>query len=223
MGIKVWLRYRDDLFIICKESCWEPLFDGFYRVLAPVYRPTLEGLSKVSVTMLDTRVTAAFAGDLHVSPHFKSTAQNIPLVATSAHPPGVHKWPLGALQRLEDSSSTEKAFLKARDRLLEQFRTGGIQNEYLSFLSSSNPYRSKRLGSAIARSILDQRQSAPRGPVTRLVLRWHWKLGGLSQTIAAVRKRWASELRATGFASLMGLGIAWRNSGKAMRVLTRSE
>ena len=121
------------------------------------------------------------------------------------------------------NSSTEAAFLKARDKLIQQFSAGGIQNEFLAFLSTSNPYRTKRLGFTIARVVLDQQQTAARPPVTRLVLRWHWKLGGLSKAITAVVKRWQHELEAVGLGHLLSLGIAWRNSGKAMRVVTRSE
>ena len=96
------LRFRDDVFVVCKEpSSARKFIDGFVERSRAFCEVKLEKVSLVSVPFLDFRISKTDEGYLEFSPHVKPTARHLPLSSDSRRPRSVHaSWPAAECRRL---------------------------------------------------------------------------------------------------------------------------
>jgi len=133
-GVKVWLRYRDDIFSIIDSAVNAQAFFCKVRSCAgPAWKICVEAVSKVSVSFLDVEV---FKQSFHDSglpgfkPFSKPSKRFVPLSDESAHPKSVHLWPIADISRLARNSSNPSVFQHALcvyiHNMIEAQLDGGI-------------------------------------------------------------------------------------------------
>ena len=107
-GVKLYLRYRDDIFIIMHGDS-----DCVTKVIADLnnhsgdFKHTIEQVSRFVVDMLDLKIWKGphwqNISCLDYMARFKATSLGIPLSHTSGHPPHVHlMWPVSEMRRLKE-------------------------------------------------------------------------------------------------------------------------
>jgi hypothetical protein len=102
LGVSLYLRFRDDVFVVCKEpSSARNFIDSFVERSGVFCEVKLEKVSLVSVPFLDFCISKSDDGYLDFSPYVKPTARHLPLSSDSCHPRSVHaSWPVAECRRM---------------------------------------------------------------------------------------------------------------------------
>ena len=226
-GLRGYGRFRDDIVVAISAAGWEAWYDGFVKALAPVYTCKLEALSRVSVQILDARLI--FTPDhrsLVYAPYLKPSTIGAPLGRDSAHPPGVHSWPIAEMRRLARNSSASSSFLAAKERLLERLEFKGLDAAALSAAQASDPFHEWRRGSQIARRSLLPLGSAAKALNHRMVLNAHplWLRANFPGAVGRAWSRWGATLIGDGLLPAeIAFGIAWSNPGAPLLLRVRAQ
>ena len=113
-GIKCYIRYRGDIFIIGSSLQGLQMFFAKTRLLAQsVWNVIADTVSRNECPFLDIKfIKVPGSTRLGFEPYRKPTKIFIPLSPDSAHPPAVHTWPLADIQRIAANSQTKATFNK---------------------------------------------------------------------------------------------------------------
>ena len=224
-GVRGYVRYRDDIFLCLRGASWHEWLAAFRTALSPTYQCKLEGISHVSLQVLDTRmVFLPSHRGLVVVPYLKPTSIAAPLCSDSAHAPGVHNWPLAEVRRIARNSSRASSFECAKQRLLDRWNLCGLDACTLRAAQASDPFRDARLASQIARVPSRPRVLAKQRLSSR-ILRAHpvWVRAGLLQVASDVCAKWLLSLCSEGLLPAgFGIGVAWCNPGPPLLLRIRN-
>lgn len=100
LGVLLWLRFRDDVFCVCKDpEASRAIRQRVQELAAPLCEVKLERFSLSWVHFLDITVfkqSTVGVSKLMFKPFVKPTARHIPLAGDSMHPRATHRsWPMG--------------------------------------------------------------------------------------------------------------------------------
>ena len=116
-GVKQYLRYRDDIFLLGSTLSGITSFFALMRqLLNGMWTVKVEGVSKTELPFLDVTFFKVFRPDYNsvcYRPYSKPTKVPIPLSIESAHPRAVHKWPIADALCLSMHSSLFADFRSA--------------------------------------------------------------------------------------------------------------
>ena len=125
LKIKMWLRYRDDIFVVGnRDGCIE-LFNRFRNRIKDVWKVKVEVVTQTSLDFLDLQI---FVAKNHIGqqvlmhkPYSRPTKVFCPLCTDSAHMRSVHAWPVSEVRRLAMNSSSPAIFSGCFDQVRRQF------------------------------------------------------------------------------------------------------
>ena len=218
-GIQRYLRYRDDMLIVGDDvNLMREFFEHIKRLVRGIYVVELSEASKSCISFLDVVVYKEVRGSttkVGWRLFFKPTSQHLPLASDSGHAPTIHRsWPKAEICRLSRRSTSESAFVSAREKLCSKWQASFLNSEIVSVAHSIN-------------------FSAARGrkPVTRAgPVRSIWLVipyvpcyfsNVLFERIDFLNKRWHENMSAIVGSSCV-LRIAWKNSSRNILDLLRS-
>jgi hypothetical protein len=206
--IRGYFRYRDDILLIVGRDCDTfKLFKEARRRLSGNYELEVERISPVGVPMLDVFLFVQ-DGCVQYRPFFKPTLNKFPLLQHSAHAPSVHlSWPAAELRRIARNSSTNAIFLDAKRTFLSYLLDGGIHEDLISQLRSTNQY-------LLCKSSL-MSADAQLASITRIVVPYHPALrgAGLLSAIKCVHAKWCDVLAANAPNLKMAFALTWSKAG----------
>ena len=121
-GISHYSRYRDNVLILAEDKQLLFLFLGILLEQAKLFKFTVEHMVNDNMHYLNFCIYRQH-GKLRVRPAFKgSVLSNFPLSSDSAHPPAVHRWPIGQIKSLCRLSSTMKYAMIANNIYIQRFK-----------------------------------------------------------------------------------------------------
>jgi hypothetical protein len=110
-GVRSYVRYRDDIFMVCESSIRAHGFLELLRAKAHgVWRIKVEGASKAALPFLDVLIQIGGDGTIAYRPWSKPSKLFLPLHEESSHQHKVHAWPLAEVRRLATNSSDNLVF-----------------------------------------------------------------------------------------------------------------
>lgn len=205
-GVKMFVRIRDDIFIVTSDLAKFRVFFAKYQQLASsVFTMAVIGVSRLSVDML--AVTVVKRGCCLVSAPRVRELQGPPLSPQTVHPFHVHKsWPVACLRLQRKLCCSEKDFKAVRDLYVSRFRQSHASDQLIANLQMVTLYRSHKLPlEKRVWIVLDYHPAFEYSCISRrvrqfladphLYLLWKWSFS----PIAGVE------------APLPVVGIAWRN------------
>ena len=138
--IQKYIRYRDDILVIGEDP---HLIGAFFRkikaLIKGVYVLELSEYSSTGISYLDvfvSKTSEISKGHLAWKPYFKPTSQHLPLAGDSGHAPPIHRsWPKAEILRMSKRSSSEIAFLCAKDHLCNRWQSGFLESSIVTGLS----------------------------------------------------------------------------------------
>ena len=206
--VRLYLRYRDDIFIIVGEGWteWYNYCKRFMQLAKMAYELKIESIDGDGCNFLDVQLFKLPSNGeftrIGFKPFFKTSEQHMPLLPSSAHCAAIHSsWPIAEVQRLRRRSGCAAEFENAKAFIVQKFRNAGIDDEVCA-VASSQPYRQ------------------PFKPKSRqvcakswLVLPYHpaWKRNGLVAKARALIKMWVPEIPAL---ANFDVGVAWSRQGQ---------
>jgi len=133
--IKMYRRFKDDVFIIALSR---PKFREFFRLYKAFSQPfaiTCESVSKHECEMLEL-VISKHAGKLQVSQRVKKTALSVPLLNfESIHPSSsLASWPVSYVKHCMKLCSSKALARHAQNRLIHRFFESWYPQEFLKEL-----------------------------------------------------------------------------------------
>jgi len=139
-GIKTWLRYRDDIFMVgSSTSGARALFALIRHLVSGIWIIECELFSRSSIPFLDVECIINGA-TIIFKPYSKPSKSSVPLNPSSTHPRHVHGWPIGCLSSIARRSSLQEFFLAAlfqfSNTLIEHQLPGDVISRVLSHSSS---------------------------------------------------------------------------------------
>ena len=159
--IKMFLRFKDDIFMIVGRECefqdllqlWKSRTSYFRLHVERIYTLDQLVLKSMAVSFLDVQIEPYGTHGLkfRIKPYRKPTTLWTPLMHTSRHAPFVHKaWPTGYLMRLRRHSTNRRDFQEARDNFLQDLRINapghpGLVARAPALQSSRNIMRTSRV------------------------------------------------------------------------------
>ena len=176
--IKIWLRYRDDIFLIGSfPRLAQKLISEIRLASNNVWSIVVEQFSRGALPFLD--VECFFSGSrILFRSYCKPSKISIPLNPFSSQPAHVHWWPVGVLSRLARNSSREHEFQEClydfAQKLAEHRIKGDVFARVISHSSAWHHLRTnKHISHGKARKIV-------------LVLPFHmvWQAGQFSKVLA---------------------------------------
>ena len=154
-------------------------------------------------------------GHLAWKPFFKPTSQHLPLACDSGHAPPIHSsWPKAEILRMSKRSSSEIAFLRAKDHLCGRWQSG--------FLDPSIIDNAKSITFSALRGLKPKaRMQSSR--VLWLVLPYFpcWFHRDLFRHVADVVSKYHTDV-ASVLRSDWSLRISWKNISRNLFTLLRS-
>lgn len=204
-GVKLYIRYRDDILIIAKRD--RTKYPGLHldyvrriiNLASEIYEVYIDEVSSSHTHFLDISITKSVP-KLTFGVHFKATAQNVPLSSWSCHPQSIHEsWPLAEFGRFARISSSHTNFLQAKKKFMGRLRFWFANHDILHSLERHDPY--------LQRAKMTQRTSN----VSYLVLPFHMVTTRCRAIghIEAIWNRWSccDYLKHR----LTGIRISWTN------------
>lgn len=121
LGIRAWLRCKDDTFDIYENlSEFKSFLEKFRQRICGAWSFKVEQVSRHEVVMLDMQVQQKGAwpddeggASIITKPYFMPSARNTPSRPTSAHPQGQSSWPTADIRRIPDFSMKQPDVAKA--------------------------------------------------------------------------------------------------------------
>ena len=170
-GIKLYLRFRDDLLTVLTDLSFSPVYREKIIGLASAYCVVgIDDYSLVGVPFLDFFVfksNPAGLGRLRHRVFIKKTARHVPLASSSYHPRAVHRsWPVAEVQRMArrcDDLCTGRLFQKQK---LDRFAWFLLDPEILELCKA---WRAKQ-GSRSAQLALNSGRAQPSRKTCKLIL-----------------------------------------------------
>ena len=222
LGVEVFLRFRDDVFVAAKNpQCARAFIQEYQRRAACFCEVKLESTSVVVVTFLDMKVSKTPNGRLEFSPYVKKSARHLPLGGDSYHPPGVHSsWPVSECRRMLRRSSSAKDGLEWAMFKIGRFRHYGVQEHVLRKCHEEL----NSVPSSVARNFLESLVGPSEGfpeKIVRLVLPYHHKLLRLPVELREFTQAWQDV-----FTSMLGIKLlirgTWSQGGTPLMFWVRS-
>lgn len=196
-----WWRFRDDIFILGRDMTkMRSFLNGFRERIMSVYKMEVEAASRSCVDFLAVEVRIK-NGRLVTLPREKPSGA--PLSNTSAHPPGVARWPIHVLRARLALCNDSQDHTMVKAKFIRRFTDSFASGKLIDTLKAT------RLGSpALPKEVESGRWW--------LKIPWH---PGLNASRLAFRLRefcasavWQQAFRfGTGQNSPSSIGIAWRN------------
>ena len=163
--VHLYVRFRDDIFLLhSNRQLFRQWYSTLQRLCFPTFTPEVVEVSQHQVTMLDVDVTLDNCS-FRFAPRQQANPGQ-PLSVSSAHPPGVHMWPLNRLRAIWHLCSDNTAFLEASERFINRFRTHFAPRRLIEALHRDQ-MRILRNG------VPTIQPHIPNENVSRLVLEWH--------------------------------------------------
>ncbi len=134
LGIQLYTRYRDDIFVVLDHPRRCPAFyEALITTAAKVYKIERESYSLVGSSMLDLfifKLESTTGVSLAWKPFVKPTAVHVPLHSSSIHPRSTHtSWPVAEIARMYRRSLFVKDFTVAKTRMISRFRRFFLEAE----------------------------------------------------------------------------------------------
>ena len=222
--VYVYARYRDGIFV-CMEndtSLIHPYFRGMFDAAGKIWQLSFDAIG-TTVVMLDVSVSITSRGSEGLSfawkPHFKTTAQKVPLQSSSCHSRAVHRsWPLAEIARVARHYMTESHYNVAKNFLVTKMTNHGLSSDVLQSVRQSNPYHEQRCASSIARSALTSTKKSK----LRLTLQYH-PLVSCSRRQRKLNLLISSWPELSKFLECRTFQISWSKSGPAIGLLLRKK
>ena len=212
-AIKLYIRFRDDIFIIASESTkmWTFAKKLQRQGVKHGFKIKLESYSKQSAVMLDFEVFKGLSwkstNKLDHKVHWKADSLlGPPLASSSAHAPHVHiAWPKAECSRLAMLSSTPTLFYEAREVLIQ--RIDPTNNSFLTALLRSCRYQRHQKQPKANKPCQQNR-------IIRLVLPFHPVVqhAGIKRLLNTFQEAemWSLVQCAFGHQPQISLDIAWK-------------
>ena len=225
-GIKLYVRYRDDIFIVATSGplVWQYI-RGFRERLRGAWTCNIEQVSKSEVQMLDLTVSKSrFTLDtLQWRPFFKPSSRTVPLSMSSCHHNMVHSWATNGLVRLSRNSCCSFDFEVAKAKYLTNLFAAHLEHSRIISTMAFNPFQQRALASVVARNF-SVCHRPERTPIQiTLVLDYHpfWNLGGLQHALSQLCER-HNDFCMFFWGSHLSIRVAWRNAGPTLALTLRS-
>ena len=122
-GIKRWIRYRDDIFVIASDrSQTVPLLRTF-KNNCDYFRITVDSIDNDTADFLNVTVIKDVKKGRYITkPLFKDTHLVGALDPTSAHPSHIHgSWPAAMVRSMGDLATHDVDALRAKDYIISKF------------------------------------------------------------------------------------------------------
>ena len=114
LGVKTWLRYRDDILVVGNIDGAKELLRRFKLLIKGVWKAKVEDVSSWQVEFLDLTIfkfkNRTGRHSLAWRPYTKPTKVFSPLLHDSAHMHFVHSWPIAECRRLARNSNSNSIF-----------------------------------------------------------------------------------------------------------------
>lgn len=132
-GILLYVRFRDDVFMILRDGLHTAFceFMERWREKAGCFKLVVEAISRSQLTVLDLslEITKSVTAEgrcryrVGFQPHFKPTSLGVPLSTASSHPWHVHaSWPFSQIKRLHRLSGSRVCFSKAKHAFISRLQ-----------------------------------------------------------------------------------------------------
>ncbi|MFM7984445.1 MAG: hypothetical protein ACKPKO_34480, partial [Candidatus Fonsibacter sp.] len=137
-GINMYVRYRDDFFIIASDvGGWQRFFVKMRALAGNIWELNLEDVSTTLLNYLDIIIYKGerfcSSGILDYKPHFKVSSQRDILSPESGHAPTVHRaWPAAEVARMARRASCMTSFINSRDKIIKEFTINGMDNKVIN-------------------------------------------------------------------------------------------
>ena len=213
-GIKTWLRYRDDIFLVASDMhLLQQFFCMLRAALSGIWCIEAELVSKHSVPFLDIEIFKS-RGHLSWRPYSKPSKIPIPLSQESGHPSFVHLWPIAQPSRLARNSSHVSDFVKSIDKFALNLFHNGLDLSIIQRVLSS---RSKFIELQLPRPKLPSKSR-----VVVCTLPYHpiWAEAKLCKILQSTVKNFDHVLRCLNFE--VSFKIGWKISGTSFGSEMRS-
>ena len=224
-SVRVWLRYRDDVFVVYDcPRLFRAFLVGIRQRLHRVWEIELSAVSRVSVNFLDlTLYRDGFSDCIKFRPYVKPTARGVPLNQHSHHPPTCLQWPHAHLHRLALHSCNLESFEWAKLCFICRLVSGLAWPRSIAQVMLSHPYSFSAISSLSRNSVRLPPHGSDNVVVITLILPYHPALAstisklGLEELSASL----APQLACVFNGRRVAFRIAWRRGGRHLYTLLR--
>ena len=212
-GIREYVRFRDDLFIVASDRNLTRAWYGELRRRAdPVFELVVEEVSNSNVSMLSLDVSIHNRG-LRVKP--KPPPCQAPLGTDSAHHPAIHRsWPVACLRNIRFLCSHIVDIEAAEDEYILRFVQAGADLPLLRSLQRNRFHMNSDR----------ERTRRARGEV-HLVMKFHpaFEASGFTRKLDHFLRNpvWHGILGQAGLQDFCNLAVTWKNAGAHLQMLLR--
>ena len=206
-GIKLYMRYRDDIFILTNNRtgtiAWFSNMrerGGFFKLQCEECQ-RFNKLVSTEMTFLQFRVQMNHKSKkLRLIPYDKNTA--VPLDVRSAHPPATHRWPVNHVLSVMKLATDKDASVEARETVVRKFKQDLTQPELLAQMMSVDPLAPKKT-----------QCSKSSNSIVWIPLPWHplWQSVCFQRVLSDLSKEPFASLIREAFCKDLVFRIAWRN------------
>ena len=148
--LAVWLRYRDDIFVVYREfEPWRRTFESIKMRASKIWSLEVEEINRYKIDFLDVTMFKGRQwsrnGILDRRPFVKPSSRAAPLGVDSAHPKFTQQWVLANVSRLANNSSSRVEFCHAKLQFMARLETYFFPNDVLRKVANKDPWASKIL------------------------------------------------------------------------------
>ena len=206
-GIKLYMRYRDDIFILTNNRTGTIAWFNKMREKGGFFKLQCEDcqrfnkLVSTEMTFLQFRVQMNHKSKkIRLIPYDKNTA--VPLDVSSAHPPATHRWPVNHVLSVMKLATDKDASVEAREAVVHKFKQNLTQPELLAQMMSVNPLAPRKT-----------QNGKISNAIVWIPLSWHplWQSVRFQRVLSELSKEPFASLIREAFCKDLVFRIAWRN------------